>query len=182
MPRYSFPSPKTRRPSTVFDSLKALLWPATDRLLFHYWDGEKRRAVDPLTAWRALWTHDADFASTVLVARNPQKSDGSPFYAIEDVYEAEDKLWNIIRDVFQVREWKESQPGLTIDETDKLLASFMAFMDEVKKKRSPSPMPSAPLESMEPPFSSVIGDFPDGAASDCSSTPSASTDAVPTGS
>jgi hypothetical protein len=157
------------------------LFRGPERCLFHYWDGQRRRAADPAAAWRKLWTHDVNFANTITVARDPIKADGLPFYSREQVYEAENDLWQLIRDVFDVKAWSEDSPGLTINETDELLARFMDFIAELKKKVKPSPMPSVPLESTEPPPSSDTVNSPLGADADYCSTPNASNADAPTG-
>jgi hypothetical protein len=159
--------------------LKRLFVPE-DRLLFHYWDGQKARLIDPLVANRAIFTI-GDFAEDCKVASNPLKDDGQGFYKLDDVLAAEDSLRDRTRQVFGVKPWSESTPGLTLQETDDLLCRFLAFRDEVKKKLKHSPTSSAPSESREPAKSPDIVAFPDCAESVSPSTPSVSIDVAPFG-
>lgn len=155
---------------------------APDRCLFRYWDGVKQRAIDPVATYRLIWTSDlCDLLPDCARARNPLKADGAPFYPISEVYEAEDRLRAMTRKVFGVKEWTESTPGLTVDETDELLNSFLVFCADLKKKRSPSPTASAPTESKELESSSDTVGSPDGADPDYCCSPTASTAAAPTG-
>ena len=71
----------------------------------------------------------------------------------EEIYEAENRLREMTRKVFGVKEWTEPQPGLTVDETDQLLSRFMQFCADLKKKRNSSRTQSPPTASTAPPFS-----------------------------
>lgn len=123
---------------------------ASTRGLFAYWDGEKERHIDPLVAWRAIWSHSAcDFANDAKTALDPKGPDGQPLLPRAAVLDAEDKITGMTRDVFGVREWTEAAPGLTLDETNTLLARFLAFISELKKKRNSSQTPSPPTDSTE---------------------------------
>lgn len=153
-----------------------------ERCLFRYWDGVKNRSIDPVATYRKLWTSDdCRLMEDAATARNPLKEDGAALYPITDVYEAEDRLRTMTRQIFGVKEWQEGQPGLTVDETDELLNRFMEFCADLKKKRNPSPIVSAPSTSPEPAPSMDTDDCPVGPPPDCSSSPIASTAAAPTG-
>lgn len=153
-----------------------------ERCLFRYWDGSRRRAIDPVAAYRLLWTSpDCDLVTDAATARNPLKEDGEPLYPIGMVYEAENRLRSMTRTIFGVKEWTETTPGLTVDETDELLNSFMAFCGELKKKRNTSPIASAPTESRGPPDCTDTGDCPDGVDPAYCSSANASSAAAPFG-
>lgn len=159
-----------------------------ERELFRYWDGIKRRSIDPLQAHRAIWNDQAcNLLEDSRRSANPKKDDGSPFYPIEDVFAAEDRIRVLTRRVFGVAEWTETTPGLTLLETDNLLESFIVYCDDLKKKHAPSPTAQPPMESTAPLPSWVTAAlsgspaFPDGLGSASSCSPTESTGAVPIG-
>lgn len=161
----------------------ALIWTWTPkRELFRYWDGAKQRSIDPVATWRKIWANDkCDLSLAAATTVNPVQADGTRFYPIEAVYAAEDQIRDLTRDIFGVKAWDESTPGLTVDETDELLNRFLAYCGDLKKKRKASPTPSAPLDSTEQEPSTGTGDFPAGASPASPSTPIGSTAAAPTG-
>jgi hypothetical protein len=125
--------------------------PDAGRVLFHYWDGEKQRSIDPLLANRKIFAHaECDIIADGKIAQAPTKPDGTDVYPLAMVTEAEDKILGMTRDVFDVKPWSESTPGLTMDETNQLLADFFAFRNELKKKLKTSPMQSPASTSPEP--------------------------------
>lgn len=159
-----------------------------ERCLFRYFDGVKQRAIDPVATHRLVWNDsDCNLLGDSATANDPKLADGSRFYPLSEVHAAEDRLRTMTRKVFGVKEWSESQSGLTVDETDQLLANFLRFCDDFKKKRNNSPTPSARTVSMAPPpsldtaDSSDSHDCPDGAAADSCSIASESNAAAPTG-
>lgn len=122
-------------------------WRQRQREIFRYWDGTRHRAIDPLVAWRLMWEHPEckpqdDFATAV-----GQDSEGNP---VPFSQEALDRVLAMARQMFDVRPYSETSPGLTIDETLAVLWSFMAFMRQLKKKREPLPTTSAPTGSSLP--------------------------------
>lgn len=124
--------------------------PKAARGLFEYWDGQRTRQIDPIAAYRAIWTNPAcDLASDARTAQNPLTADGLPMIPAAEVYAAEDRLRQMTRDVFGVQAWSETQPGLTVDEVDQLLASFWVYIHQLKKKRNTLPTRSLPLTSRE---------------------------------
>jgi hypothetical protein len=154
-----------------------------DRGLFRYWDGSKRRAIDPVAAYRQLFNDpDCDLLSDVATAHNPLNEDGSRFYSPQDVIAAEDRLRALTRKIFGVAMWTESQSGLTLDETDELLNGFVGFCEDLKKKRKPLPIASVPTTSTEPCDSSDSDDYPTSTESASCSWPNASSAGVPGGS
>jgi len=119
------------------------------RQLFRYWDGKKKRRIDPLPAWRMMFDNpdcipDDDFgpATGVNAEGNEIAFDG----------EAQDRVLNMTRKMFGVKEWSESSGGLTANETLDLLWSFMGYMSELKKRDDRTrtrPAPSASESSPE---------------------------------
>lgn len=166
----------------LWDRIRSL-FSRDERLLFRYWDGIKHRAADPHEVWRKLWnTQDvSEFAQDVRRSTNPMRHDGVPFYPQEEVLAAEDRLRDLTRQVFGVQRWTEEQPGLTLAETDKLLNSFIEFIEDVKKKRESSPTQSPRMESTEPASSSDTAGFQTGVDSDYFSSPTGSNVAAPVG-
>ena len=159
-----------------------------ERLLFRYWDGVRRRSIDPVLAHRLIWNdQDCELLKDAAIARNPRKHDGSDFYPRSEVHAAEDRIRTLTRNVFGLSAWSEKTPGLTLDETDSLLHEFIAFCDDFKKKRNASRTPSAPTDSTEPPSSSGTAgsldsqSFPAGVDADYCSSATESTAAAPTG-
>lgn len=150
--------------------LKSLVarWRDSDRLIFRYWDGEKWRGIDPFAAYRAVMT-TPNFLSWVKTVTTAQGEGGASFYPPEMIFEAEDNLRNMTRQIFDVNGWTEEQPGLTLQETDLLLNRFISYCDDLKKKLKASPTSSAPSDSTEP-VESLDGDgSPPGAESACAS-------------
>ena len=100
----------------------------------------KWRAVDPLQAWRLMWSHPTC---------NPEKDFGPATGTFPDKFEpdAQDRVLGMIRDMFGVKPWTENSPGLTIDESLNLLWDFIKYMNDLKKKPNTTPTPSAPTES-----------------------------------
>jgi hypothetical protein len=130
-------------------------WLKPKRLdIYHFWDGARWRAVDPLVAWRTMWEHplcdpDRDFG--------PATGYGPSGETISYDPQAQDRVLAMARDMFGVSPWTESQPGLTINETFSLLWDFLGYMESLKKKRSPLPTTSAHSGSTSsPPTDSSI--------------------------
>jgi hypothetical protein len=161
----------------MFQWLVNLFSRRDSRYLFRYWDGAKQRALDPVAAYRKIWSFpECDLIEDSKVAMNPPSSDGKPVYPIGEVYAAEDRLRTMAREIFGVQEWTEKQPGLTVDETDELLNRFMAYCADLKKKRNPLPISSAPSASREPgSLPATAENSPPGPAPDSACSPSEST-------
>jgi hypothetical protein len=113
------------------------MWPfrKRKRLLFRFWDGEKSRAADPLSLLRNLDLHQTfNLENSIpLIAKGDSKTIGEAILAI--------------REVFGVKAWSESQPGLTEGETVDLLFSFLEFNQVLKKNIVPTPTLPSPSES-----------------------------------
>jgi len=133
------------------------------RKIFSYWDGQRTRRIDPMQAARALDGHPTFVPKVHLMLLEKGDKDGI------------DVTLQATRDVFGVKEWSESQPGLTEAETLQLLDDFAAYNESLKKKHSQSPTLFAPTEKE----SSTDGDLDTPSTSDSGSTSSESSSAVP---
>lgn len=138
------------------------------RNIFSYWDGVKKRAIDPAVAWRKMWENEdckpqRDFGPATGIGQ-----DGSP---VEFEAAAQERVLRMAREMFGVQAWTEETPGLTIDETFALLWSFLGYMDQLKKKRAPLPTTSPPTASNS---TSPVEDSTTRLASDSCSTGSES--------
>lgn len=151
------------------------------RLFFRYFDGVKDRMIDPVAAHRRIYIECPTLLEDGVITMDPRMPDGTRVHSLESIYDAEDRLREATRKVFDVKEWTETQPGLTVDETDLLLSRFVVFCAELKKKRNRSPMPSQPSTSTEPAPSMDTDDCQDGQPSGSSCSPTESTSAAPTG-
>lgn len=145
------------------------------RAIYHYWDGARRRKIDPLAAYRALLNHpqfDAPTHLTMVEVDASHAPSDQVDFLVKAAGEAFDVTLQATRDVFDVREWTEDQPGLTQAETRDLLKGFMLYCVALKKNGSPSPTSgAAPSMPPRPPSASS----PDmSAKSDSPSTPSES--------
>src|SRR3990167_1585100 len=141
------------------------------RNIFHFWDGTKRRAIDPAVAWRKMWEDDdcnpqRDFGPACGIG-----SDGSP---VTFEAAAQERVLGMARRMFGIQAWSETPPGLTIDETFSLLWSFLGYMDQLKKKRAPLPPTSQPTDQVSSEETSTTRP-----SSDSNSTGHSSTSAEP---
>lgn len=156
--------------------------PVSEREIFTYFDGEKIRYADPIACWRSIWNHPTiDLAHEFKVTANPKMADGERPYTKEEMFAAEDRIRELMRDVFKLKPWSEESPGLTVGETDNLLTAFMAYVTDIKKKLSPSVTTSQALESMEPRASTDSTEFPTNTSADSGSTAIESSAAEPSG-
>lgn len=114
------------------------------RDIFAYWDGQSQRQIDPLVAWRALWEDPdvdpkLDFQLATGLDEQGRAVDYDPA--------AQDRVAALVRKIFDVQPWSEKTAGLTVNETFQLLWSFLRYINELKKKRGPTPTSSPPTES-----------------------------------
>lgn len=130
------------------------------REIFVYWDGARRRRIDPLAAFRAMRTHARFDPDTHLAL-----ADRGDLNAIEITLEA-------TREIFDVKELNDGE-GLTINETLNLAGSFVGYLHTLKKNGSPPPISPEPTEreSLEAKYATT------NAPSDSGSMPSASSSA-----
>jgi hypothetical protein len=112
------------------------------RALFRYWDGAKWRAADPLLILRGIAEHPKLTVEHLNLLSAPG---GIPQ---EMALEAFDTVIGAARDIFGIKEWNESQRGLTQAETRDLLSRFMAFVNSLKKSGSDTPTMPAPTATL----------------------------------
>lgn len=106
------------------------------RDIFQYWDGSRKRGIDPLTAYRALLAHptfDWEVHPGLIDAIDSDDSQ-TRVMAIE----ASEITVQAVRDVFGVVPWTDTTPGLTEAEMIGLLIGFVDYLVGVKKNSSPT--------------------------------------------
>ncbi len=97
------------------------------RELFCFWDGSKKRKLDPLTTWRAIHGDD-EF-----------RPDVHPELAEEGDAESLAVLLRAIKRAFKVEDYnEETGKGMTEAEQIVLYTSFCWYLDGIKKNISPS--------------------------------------------
>lgn len=118
------------------------------RDIFRYFDGVRNRSIDPLLAWQMMHTHPCCNYATDF----PASDDGD--------FEAIARVQAMAREIFDIKAYSENTPGLTQNELNSLIASFLTFMARLKKKRDISRMrwersvlESSPDASTTPPES-----------------------------
>lgn len=139
------------------------------RLLFRYYNGRSRVAADPMQLWRALLNHPSlnlENAGAILDAgKEPESSE----------------LLQVLADIFGlVRFDPKTGAGLTDLEIVDVAGQFNEYMDIIKKKLSPGPMPP-PRGDSESWISLDPQVEPPSASSDSSSMPEEPTSAAATG-
>lgn len=129
--------------------------PKQTRDVFTYWDGERRRSIDPMLAHRGLWRDaDCDLRADARLSSG-QLDEGQPRPTPEEVMAAEDRILALVRRTFGVRAYAEGSPGLTVGETFALLARFLEFTAELRRRWRLRTLPAhtaptAPTENAEP--------------------------------
>lgn len=151
-------------------------WRQRQRAIYRYWDGQRTRAIDPLIAWRKMWEHPTCRPQDDFGPATGMNADGT---ATPFEQEALDRVLSMAREMFDLRQFSETSPGLTIDETLSVLWTFIAFMNALKKKRAPLPTTSPPTESSS---SALPGESTMPHSSDSPSTENVSTSDVPSSS
>lgn len=110
------------------------MWPFTrkpDRNIFSFWDGVRRRRVDPLLALRAFDRHP-----TFNFDEQAELVKAGEFAATKLAVDA-------TREIFAIPAWSETEPGLTEAETILVLWQFITFNQLVKKNTNPAPFSPA---------------------------------------
>lgn len=128
------------------------------RELFRFWDGSRKRAIDPITPWSSLLaseTLDKDYE--FLFSDAPDISDGADEQQLELIamdtqnrIEATHRIAECVREAFGVQSWnEETGKGLTVNETLELLASYYEYAHLLKKNTEPSLTSPVLTESSE---------------------------------
>jgi hypothetical protein len=109
------------------------------RQIFRYFDGVRRRGIDPIAAYRAL-ASDPDFRYDLHVQG-----------CLEGDLESIQITLAAVRRTFDVRPWNEAtERGLTEEETLELLPQFYDYMESLKKNTAPWPSSSPSTASCSP--------------------------------
>lgn len=127
-------------------------WRERRRAIFCYWDGARRRRIDPLIAYRKLTTHprfDPESHLTLIDADTVSPVGPGREFALNAALEAFDITLDATREVFGVSEWSEDRPGLTQAETRDLLKSFLIYCIDLKKNGSDTPIGREPTVSSQ---------------------------------
>lgn len=109
------------------------------RFIFEFWDGRRRRAVDPVVVWRTI--HDDE---ELVIPADLEAADAGDI-------EAQAKAVRAARRAFDVTGWTEDQPGLTEGECLQLLVDFNDFCESLKKNTNamPTSQQHSELEDLE---------------------------------
>lgn len=155
-----------------------------ERAIYSYFDGDRQRSIDPLVAWRKIFGHpEINLESSLKIIFAPKMVDGRTPYTAEEIYAAEDSVRRLTREAFGVSAFSDTQPGLTCEETDRLLFDFLDSMEVLKKKRATLQMTSpASASTPRPGSTDTPGDSDTTSPSASGSTGTESSDAAPSGS
>lgn len=128
----------------MFAWLYRLFTHRNDPRLFVYWDGSRRRRIDPLRAFRALSAHPT------------YRPDVTPIMADAGDPEALATMLQAAQDVFDVRPFDEATGhGLTENEMLDLMVDFTIWLESKKKS-----MPTSPTSSGTTAESTSPGSLP----------------------
>lgn len=105
-----------------------------EQLIYHYWDGQKMRSVDPVKVYKKMAEVGQELSANIRVSTSPSKGAAK---AYESVVKA-------VRGIFDLQSFEEG--GLTEIDTVGLLDHFLIFCGRLKKNTSPSSMSSTSLE------------------------------------
>lgn len=118
------------------------------RDIFQYWDGKRKRGIDPLHAYRSLLAHptfDWEVHPGLI-----DEIDSDDAHTRNMAIEASEVTVQAVRDVFGVNPWTDNSPGLTESEMIGLLIGFVDYLVGVKKNSShtrTTPEPTVPMDS-----------------------------------
>lgn len=105
---------------------RLFFWRREKRDIFTFWDGRRKRSIDPLPAWWALWN-------------DPECHPPRDFPAADN---GDRDAWNRIQAMAQrslgIKGFADG--GLTEGETSVLLGEFIAYTIRLKKKQEQSRM------------------------------------------
>lgn len=106
-----------------------------DRALFHYWDGQKARRIDPLRVWRELANHDKMDLDTM------------PAMADEGQEPETTTVVDAFCEVFDVHRWDDaSGTGLTDSDILNLINQLQGYFAALKKNTSLGVISSEPTD------------------------------------
>jgi hypothetical protein len=127
------------RKSKGFGKSKRGTKTSTDRCIFRYFDGTRKRSIDPLDVQHTLTTRDNFDLDIDLKA-----AAGTSKYAADALH----RVIDAVRAAFHVPPYDAGPPetGLTGAECMTLLVNFSLFIEDLKKKLGISPT-SSPSEA-----------------------------------
>ena len=97
--------------------------------IYHYWDGEKKRSIDPAKIYKRYREREGEFRHHIILARSVAK----------DNWKGQDALIKEICKLFDVKEYEEGKGGLTEAKIMALFDHFFNYNSDVKKNSSSSP-------------------------------------------
>lgn len=127
------------------------------RGIFHFWDGQRDRAVDPFEILRAI-ANDPECV--------PDREAALMLVGDDD---ATQKTIRCVRRVFGVKPFSEG--GLLEDECLQLIEAFYDFLSALKKNTSGSPISSEPTAPESSPASTDPAPTPGNSSLDSPKTP-----------
>ncbi len=99
--------------------------------IYHYWDGEKKRSIDPAKIYKRYKEREGEFRHHIILARSVAK----------DNWKGQDALIKEICKLFDVKEYEEGKGGLTEAKIMALFDHFFNYNEDVKKNSSSSQTP-----------------------------------------
>ena len=98
-----------------------------EREIFHFWDGERDRAIDPLLAWGRMW-------------EDPEcKIDEDLPGWQRNELECVQRIYRCVCRMFDLKDYDHG--GLTLIETLDLFKQYLTYTDNLKKKHVYLPIP-----------------------------------------
>ncbi len=123
--------------------------------IYHYWDGEKKRSIDPAKIYKRYREREGEFRHHIILARSVAK----------DNWKGQDALIKEICKLFDVKEYEEGKGGLTEAKIMALFDHFFNYNEDVKKNSSSSP--TSPMDRSSDSFSSSKENPPISKPTDC---------------
>jgi hypothetical protein len=147
------------------------LWSARERAIFRFWDGRRRRRVDPLAVEAALRKHGGDDWHRLILSLNeldPATAGKLPptlqLQHANNRRAAGEQLAAITRASFGIEPLSD-RGGLTVTETFDVLADYLSYMTMLGEAVAPfvipsnvSPAPSGGDSTTAPSLASTSGD------------------------
>lgn len=150
----------------------------TEQNIYHYWDGERKRSVDPMVIYKKYMAKADVFKHHITLAKSMHSQSAK----------GQDDLMAEICLLFDVKRYEEGKGGLTEDSLAALFNHYFEYNETVKKNTRPStttpkgPSPSSPPSPGKDPVTKPATDSGSTGTADASDspTPSPSGSASPT--
>jgi hypothetical protein len=105
-----------------------------ERRIFRYFDGQKKRGIDPLEAQLALEAADVDWEKKLLDFRIYAAMDEKNETVVREAIEAAQDIVAVVRKAFKIPEYDaEAEVGLTLMELLDLVAAFIGWRNDVQE-------------------------------------------------